>query len=296
MSPYLGTIVSLEGLLRDILAITDAYVGMSTVARLLKTDKTKETILVLNRRLRLFVDTYLLQTTTQAARVNLEVLANPTPAASDYEILVGDDIQWEIMSQPRSSATNVHPRARIDSWMDDVEQTELDDVPTNEVISTEPRSTPALVIPTAGQLQDSNRNESRSAKCYYVWKNETCPIVCRHTLCAPVRVPVCIADCAGRSMCRAPQDHGCCTVWVFQHCSLCMPDICITNGPPGDMGVICADEFSKECPSGPATPGECIHDIVFSPLILLGLCIPLTWSRTIALLLKWHSMCCVTDN
>jgi hypothetical protein len=77
-SPYMGTVMSLEvyvpfcighvflahggenpRLLQDILAISNAYVRMSRVAQMRHAAQTRRTILDLNARLRMFVDTYL---------------------------------------------------------------------------------------------------------------------------------------------------------------------------------------------------------------------------------------------
>lgn len=88
-----------------------------------------------------------------------------------------------------------------------------------------------------------------------MWKNETCPCIYRSAICAPIRAPVCVADCIGRFclVCRSagdvptaisghPQDPGCCTTCVFKHFPLCMPDMCMTEG---GMGVFCADSCWK---------------------------------------------------
>lgn len=88
---------------------------------------------------------------------------------------------------------------------------------------------------------------------------ETCPCICRNMLCAPVKFPVCLGDCIGRFclICWSTTDHrttianhpnnsGCCTACVFSHFPLCMPELCMTNGPNGDIGVFWADSLFME--------------------------------------------------
>jgi len=314
-SPYLSTILSLERLLQDILTVTKEYIRMNTLSQLLNANMTRKNILELNRRLRLFVDTYLLQTTTQAARVNLAVLANPAPAAVQVT-LIEDDIQWELMS--RSTATTISPQARVDSWMQDVQHHQPDTIRTNEIITTEPRRSPSPIIPGARhpQVQDRNMPPShpaawcdewktkRLAPCYNQWLSSVCPFICRHTLCVPIRLPVCIADCIGRFTCRAPHGHGCCTVCIFEHCLPCMPEICFTDGPPGDVGVACAVGISQaedlhwdECGDEYCELQDdeckciCTYCVGFPTMVV---CTPAYWTVVgmSVVIDKWHSMCC----
>lgn len=78
-----------------------------------------------------------LQTTTQAARVNLEAFSNPVPAVNlDQPTLIPDDVRWEIMTHSGTAETAVDPRGRIVSWARDVREGHLDDTQPDGVITT----------------------------------------------------------------------------------------------------------------------------------------------------------------
>jgi len=247
-SPYLGTIVSLEGLLNDILAITNAYIRMSTVARFRNANQTKRTILDLNKRLRLFVDTYLLQTTTQAARINLEALSGPVPVFDlNQPQIIPDDVQWEVMSRSGSATISVDPRARIATWTRAVGEEHLEDVQSNPVVDTQPARTEMVYPPEQRPVPNSKVYSGRLHKCYHVWRHDVCPTVYRNVVCCPIRVPVCVADYIGRSCllfwgkATSPNDPGCCTTCIIESFPLCMPEICIARDPRGSLGAHCAN-------------------------------------------------------
>jgi len=67
-SPYIQTIASLEILLKDILEASTRYTQMSDMNRFLYSTNTKRIIQGLDERLRLFTETYLIQSTTQMVR------------------------------------------------------------------------------------------------------------------------------------------------------------------------------------------------------------------------------------
>jgi len=251
-SPYLGTIVSLEGLLNDILAISNVYIRMSALARFRNANQTKRTILDVNGRLRLFVDTYLLQTTTHAARVNLAALSDPVPVFDPSQPqLIPDDVQWEVMSRSGSAITAVNPQVRITSWMTAVGEEQLDGVQSNQVVDTQPARTEMVYPPPQ---RTAFKDPSRLHKCCHVWCHKGCPAIYRNALCCPIRFPVCVADCIGRCclICWAsgrprtvisshPNDPGCCTACMFEYVPLCMPELCMTKVPGESWGVHCVD-------------------------------------------------------
>jgi len=247
-SPYLGTIVSLEGLLNDILAITNAYIRMSTVTRFRNANQTKRTIIDLNKRLRLFVDTYLLQTTTQAARINLEALSGPVPVFDPNQPqLIPDDVQWEVMSRSGSATISVDPRARIATWTRAVGEEHLEDVQSNPIVDTQPARTEMVYPPEQRPVPNPKVYSGRLHKCYHAWRHDVCPTVYRNVVCWPIRVPVCVADYIGRSCllfwdkAASPNDPGCCTTCIIESFPLCMPELCMTKDPRGSFGAHCAD-------------------------------------------------------
>ncbi|TDL13325.1 hypothetical protein BD410DRAFT_847067 [Rickenella mellea] len=69
-APYLETIASLE---------LEKFIAYGRIKQMWMARKTRRNILNLNRRMRLFVDTYLLQVATETARLNLQAFAEPPP-------------------------------------------------------------------------------------------------------------------------------------------------------------------------------------------------------------------------
>jgi len=228
---------------------------MSAVARFRNTNQTRRTILDLNKRLRLFVDTYLLQTTTQAGRVNLKALSGPVPVFDPNQPqLIPDDIQWEVMSHSGSGTTVVDPQARITTWARAVGEEPLEDVQSNHVVETQPARTEMVYPPEQQTVKDSKVRSDRLHSCYHAWRHKACPAIYRNVLCWPIRIPVCVADYIGRScllfrvggtngtvISRHPNDPGCCTACLFEYLPLCMPDLCMTKGSGESWGVYCAD-------------------------------------------------------
>ncbi|TDL13300.1 hypothetical protein BD410DRAFT_810670, partial [Rickenella mellea] len=78
-APYRETIASLELLYEDILTTSEKYILDGKIKQMWKATKTRRNILNLNRRMRLFIDTYLLQVATETARLNLRAFAEPLP-------------------------------------------------------------------------------------------------------------------------------------------------------------------------------------------------------------------------
>jgi hypothetical protein len=73
-----------------------------------------------------------LQTSTQAARVNLAALGGPVPNFDSHQPqLIPDDVQWEIMSGSGSTGTAVDPHARVAGWAKAVGEEQLEDVQSN---------------------------------------------------------------------------------------------------------------------------------------------------------------------
>jgi len=272
-SPYLATIVSLEGLLHDILKITNAYFRMNTFARFLNANQTRRTILNLNGRLRLFVDTYLLQTTTQAARVNLETLSGPVPVFDpDQPQLIPDDVQWEVMSSPGSAITAVDRQARITTWMGAVEEEPLGDMQSNPVVDTEPART-EMIYPPQQRTVRAPKVPGQLHICCHNWY--------RNVLCCPIRFSAFVADSIGRccligcahgtpreAISRHANDPGCCTDCIFDHFPLCLPGHCMTKLP--GLGVGCVDEQCHQAERGYneccSTECECIVSCVLCPV------------------------------
>ncbi|TDL13809.1 hypothetical protein BD410DRAFT_361123 [Rickenella mellea] len=69
-----------------------------------KASKTRRNVLNLNRRMRLFIDTYLLQVATETARLNLRALAEPPPPLPRISAS-SEKVMWKVMSWSNGATT-----------------------------------------------------------------------------------------------------------------------------------------------------------------------------------------------
>lgn len=139
--------MSLEGLLRKILQSSMNLARMSRLTQSRLASKTKQSILDLEQELRFFVDTYLIQTTTHSARINLEAMASPRPVPTTNDPpLITDDLQWEIMSQNDDSSTTNGTNTRIHNWNRGVVNMTIDEVEAGHRVYTEPRPREPMIV------------------------------------------------------------------------------------------------------------------------------------------------------
>ncbi|TDL18861.1 hypothetical protein BD410DRAFT_461861 [Rickenella mellea] len=103
-APYRETIASLELLYKDILTTSEKYILDGKIKQMWKASKTRKNILNLNRRMRLFIDTYLLQVATETARLNLRAFAEPPPPLPPISTS-SENAMWKVMSWSNGATT-----------------------------------------------------------------------------------------------------------------------------------------------------------------------------------------------
>ncbi|TDL13301.1 hypothetical protein BD410DRAFT_833348, partial [Rickenella mellea] len=103
-APYRETIASLELLYEDILTISEKYILDGKIKQMWKANKTRRNLLNLNRRMRLFIDTYLLQVATETARLNLRAFAEPLPPLPQMSPS-SERVMWKVMSWSNGAAS-----------------------------------------------------------------------------------------------------------------------------------------------------------------------------------------------
>ncbi|TDL18865.1 hypothetical protein BD410DRAFT_900626 [Rickenella mellea] len=96
-APYRETIASLELLYKDILKESERFIAYGRTKQMWRARKTRRNILNLNRRMRLFVDTYLLQVATETARLNLQAFSEPLPPLTRMSA-TSKQAMWKVMS------------------------------------------------------------------------------------------------------------------------------------------------------------------------------------------------------
>jgi len=211
-SLYMGTIMSLEGLLRKILQSSTDLAKMSRLTQFRLASKTKQSILDLEKELRFFVDTYLIQTATHSARINLEAMASPRPVpTTDDPPLIPDDLQWEIMSQNNDGSTTIGPSTRIHNWNRGVVNMTIDEVEIMHRVDTEPRPRDPMIM-TQPVETPANHSPSDWQLCFDAWLNLV--------ILGPVHVMKCSLDFVGAICCD--DGSGCCSngfEWLFPICA-----------------------------------------------------------------------------
>ncbi|TDL18864.1 hypothetical protein BD410DRAFT_830712 [Rickenella mellea] len=107
-APYRETIASLEVLYKDILTTSEKYILDGKIKQMWKASKTRRNILNLNRRMRLFIDTYLLQVATETARLNIRAFAEPPPPLPPISTS-SEKAMWKVMSWSNRTTTKPLP-------------------------------------------------------------------------------------------------------------------------------------------------------------------------------------------
>jgi len=180
-----------------------------------------------------FVDTYLIQTTTQNVRINLEAMASPPPVPSaDDPPLIPDDLQWEIISQGSTGAPTVGHVRRVQDWTRGVVNANID-VELQHSVSMDPARTAPMTaavsqIATEEWKSMEQRGSSPSSpsswkKCGTAWVTLFSAFM-RYVIFCPVYTTVAGLDCLGGCFCC--YKNGCCSDCCLKFFPVCVSEDC----------------------------------------------------------------------